>query len=483
MINTGTREEFIASTNFKFEPDKVEQVTLGKKKYWMPKMLAHQNGSLKFLKPRKRVFDTSDAGTGKTPVHIKDFAMRRRKGGGALLVLCPKSLIYSAWGADFAVFAPDMNVSLIYADNRVEGFDTDADVYVTNIDAAVWLAKQKPKFFEHFEHLVIDESTSIKHATSGRSKAVSKIRKYFEVRRLLTGTPTSNGICDIHHQVYVLDDGAKLGESFFAFRSAVCVPKQVGQSAKMIHWEDKPGIEPVVGALISDMVIRNIFEKCVDIPPNYQHAIEYELSPRHRKLYDTLENDSFLSLQKTTVSALNGATLYTKLLQCASGATYSDDGDYALLDTGRYELVSDLIEARKHSVVFFNWRHQRDQLLLVAKKEKWPYAVIDGTVTQKGAREKIVEAYQAGVYKVLFAHPQSAGHGLTLTRGTTTIFASPTPNLEHFLQAYKRIYRIGQKDKTETLMVIAKNTLDVRVWASCQAKDTKQANLLDYLGS
>lgn len=288
--------------------------------------------------------------------------------------------------------------------------------------------------------------------------------------------------------MYILDDGAKLGESFFAFRSAVCVPTQVGNHRNAIQWNDKPGVEGVVGALIADIVIRNKFEDCVDIPPNHQYAVEYELAPRHRKIYDKLVNDSFILTQdkKKTVSALNGAVLYGKKLQCASGAVYSDGdidgvGEYALLDTGRYDLVGDLIEQRKHSVVFFNWHHQRDQLLLRAKKEGWSYAVIDGSTTKKGERERIVEAYQAGHYKVLFAHPQSAGHGLTLTRGTTTIFASPTPNLEHFLQAYKRIYRISQTEKTETIMVIAKGTIDEEVWASCQAKGVKQEVLLDYL--
>lgn len=453
-----------------------------------PTLFKHQKASVAFLKPRPRVFDTSDAGTGKTPVHVTDFATRRRKGGGCVLVLCPKSLIRSAWGDDFATFAPDMKVSLAYAENREEAFAVDADAYVTNIDAAVWLAKQKPKFFERFEHLIIDESTSVKHRTSARSKAVDKIKKHFEIRRLLTGTPTSNGICDIHHQMLVLDDGAKLGESFFHFRSAVCNYERKlddrGKPTNFFEWIDKPGIEPVVGALIGDMVIRNVFEECVDIPPNHQYPVYYDLAPKHMAKYQKLKNDGFLLLkqQKTSITAINGAVLYGKLLQCASGASYSDDEDYALLDTGRYELIADLIDARKHSIVFFNWRHQRDELLKQAKERGWSYAVIDGETTGKGEREEIVRAYQQGKYKVLFAHPQSAGHGLTLTRGTTTIFASPTPNLEHFLQAYKRIYRITQTLKTETIMVIARGTIDEQVWRSCQAKDVRQNNLLAYLG-
>lgn len=486
--NTGTLEEFHQSTGGKFRSFIVKQQTLQGTKYWVPELLDHQKKSVAFLKKNQQVFDTSDAGTGKTSVHITDFANRRRKGGGKTLILCLKSLIYSAWGCDFALFAPDMTVSLAYAENRAQAFEVEADAYVTNVDAVAWLVEQPKKFWKHFDHLIIDESTAFKHGTSKRSAAVRKIVKHFSHVRLLTGTPTSNGICDIWHQMYLVDGGARLGPSFHGFRSACCVPEQVGNNKNAIQWHDKPNIEVVVGAIIQDVVIRNRFEDCVDIPPNHRYAVDFTMSPRHRKLYDALENDSIVGIGEKTISAINGAVLYSKLLQCASGATYSNgdvdgDGEYALLDTSRYELIGDLIEQRKHTVCFFNWKHQRDQLIRIAEKEEWPYAIIDGTVTKKGERERIVREYQEGKFKVLFAHPQSAGHGLTLTRGTTTIFASPTPNLEHFLQAYKRIYRIGQKEKTETIMILAKDTIDEYVWEQCQRKDVKQISLLEYLES
>ena len=480
--STGTIESYHKSTNFKFIDFKVSQVRLGTEKHWIPNLLNHQIKSKKFLADRDRVFDQSDAGTGKTPVHITDAAARRRAGGGKILVFCPKSLIKSAWGDDIEVFAPDMKVSLAYADNRIEAFEEDADFYITNIDAALFVATKKPRFFDEFEVLIIDESTSVKHHTSKRSKAIAKIKQYFPVRRLLTGTPMPNGVCDVHNQMFIVDDGKLLGESFFNFRKHCCTPEQVGKSAKAIQWTDKPNIETLVGALIEPVVIRHRFEECVDIPPNVRIPMFFDMNKRQRERYNKLEADKWLNLKKAgkSVTAVNGAVLYSKLLQCASGAVYDDSGEYELLDAERNELICDLIEARKHSIVFFNWKHQRDGLIHEFKAKGWPYAVIDGDVTKKGERERIVSAYQNGDYKVLLAHPQSAGHGLTLTRGTTTIFASPTANLEHFLQAYKRIYRIGQREKTETIMILARGTIDESVWASCQDKDAKQFNFLEY---
>lgn len=443
-------------------------------------LFAHQKQSLAVLKKTKRVFDTSDPGTGKTRVEVEDFAARRRKGGGCALVLATKSLLESAWQKDFNEFAPDMGVSVAFATNRDKAFQCEADVYVTNHDAVKWLAAQPKSFFARFDTLIIDESTAFKHHTSQRSAAVAKIAKYFDYRRLLTGTPNSNGITDLWHQVYLLDDGVRLGKSFFQFRSAACVPKQVGPSASMIKWTDRPGIEATVSAMLRDITIRHKFEDCVDIPENFRYAKTFKLGKKHMAAYNEMADFQILQLKKTTVTAVNGAVVAGKLLQIASGATYNDDGAYSLIDSERYTLVLDLVEEREHSIVFFHWQHQRDELIKEAESRKVSYAVYDGSTPDK-IRSKIVKEYQDGKYQVLFAHPQSAGHGLTLTRGTATIWASPTYNLEHFLQGLKRVHRIGQTERTETIVIVAEGTIDENVWQALQDKSVKMVDLLEGL--
>ena len=125
---------------------------------------------------RPRVLDGSDPGTGKTRVQIELFAARRAAGGGAALVIAPKSLLRSAWEDDFKKFAPQIKVSVAPADKREQAFNTPADVYVTNTDAVNWLVKQDAKFFKRFDTLIIDELSAFKHHTSGRSKAMNKIK-------------------------------------------------------------------------------------------------------------------------------------------------------------------------------------------------------------------------------------------------------------------------------------------------------------------
>lgn len=444
------------------------------------KPFAHQNISIKFLAANERVFDMSDPGSGKTLVEIVDFEKRRKKRGKCALVIASKSLLEAAWGDDIRKFAPTLTSSVAYATNRESAFAANADVYITNHDAVKWLALKPKGWFARFDTLIVDESSAFKHHTSQRSKGLAKIAKHFKYIRLMSGTPNTNGVCDLWHQMFVLDGGKRLGRSFFAFRSAVCTPEQVGPCAGAVKWTDKENAEIIVSSLIADVVVRHKFEDCVDIPVNHQYSVNYHLPKRHMIAYRELEDSSILLLKKSSVTAINGAVLYGKLLQLASGAVYNDDGGYSLIDTDRYDLVLDLVQERQHSVVFFHWTHQRDQLIERAKARKITYALIDGTVASK-KRDEIVKHYQAGFYDVLFAHPQSAGHGLTLTKGTATIWTSPTHNLEHYLQGLKRIHRIGQTEKTETIMVIAPGTIEERVYESLVAKNVKLTALLNYL--
>lgn len=443
-------------------------------------LFAHQKQSLSMLANNKRVLDTSDPGTGKTRVEVEDFARRRRKGGGCALVLATKSLLDTAWRLDFNEFASDMGVVTAYAHNRAEAFAATADVYTTNHDAVNWLAKQPASFFKKFDTLIVDEGTAFKHHTSMRSKSLAKIVKYFPYRRILTGTPNSNGILDLWHLLFLLDDGARLGKSFYAFRAAACVPVQVGLSAKAIKWVDREGIEAVVATMIRDITIRHRFEDCVDIPENFRHAKRFKLSKKHVQAYQDMEEFRIVQIKKTKITAINAAVVANKLLQIASGAVYNDDDDYSLIDSERYQLVLDLVEERAHSIVFFQWKHQRDELVKEAERRHISYNVFDGSVKDTG-RAEIIADFQAGKYQVLFAHPRTAGHGLTLIRGTATIWAGPTYNLEWFLQGLKRIHRIGQTQRTETIVVVAEETIDERVWHVLQHKDANMGMLLDCL--
>lgn len=444
----------------------------------IPPCFNHQNESKTFFKRVKRGCDFSDPGTGKTRVQIEDFVSRRKKRGKCALVIATRSLLEPAWKDDFHKFAPGIKCSVAYAANRAKAFEVDADVYIINHDGVKWLAEKPKSFFAKFDTLIIDESTAFKHQTSARSKAAAKIAQYFEYRRVMTGTPTSNGICDIWHQVFIVDDGQRLGKSFFKFRAAACVPTQVGRNANAIQWEDREGIEDVVAHLISDITIRHKFEDCVDIPENHKYAMVYPLSKKARSAYDDMLNHQIALFRKSSVTAVNAGVAAGKLLQISSGAVYDDNEDYTVICKERYEFVVDVAEEREHAVIFYLWDHQRDLIVEELTKRGLSFCLYGGS---DAARAQMVRDYQAGKYRYFLAHPQSAGHGLTLTLATASIWPSPTPNLEHWLQGLKRVHRIGQTKRTETICVCGEDTRDLLMWDMLQNKNVKMTNFFEGL--
>lgn len=441
---------------------------------------AHQKETIKRLDKSKRLLDFSDPGTGKSRSHLEAFAKRRKRSGKCALILATRSILKNAWADDCDKYTPQLKTSIAYAKNRAEAFAEKADIYITNHDAVKWLAQQNKKFFDKFDTLIIDESTAYKHHTSARSRAVSKIRKYFDYREAMTGTPNSNTICDVWHQAFLIDDGQRLGTSFFAFRSSVCSPTQVGPRAEMVRWEDKEGAEEVVFDRLSDITVRHRLEDCMDIPATHIHSMEYELTPKQMKTYVQMEALQVAQLDSMkVVSAINAAAVYTKLLQISSGAVYASEDKYEVIDTERYELVLDLCEERKHPIVPFQWKHQKDMLVAEATKRKLRFAVIDGTVSDK-KRDEIVANYQNGWYDLLLGHPKSMAHGLTLTRGTSIIWPCPTADLEWWEQVNRRQARGEQKEKTEVLVIVAPGTREPLVYQRCMDKK-KRADLLKDL--
>ena len=455
-----------------------------------PPRWEHQDDSYKFSIRRPRIFDASDPGTGKTRVHLEVWLSRYKRGEGKLLVLAPKSLLESAWGEDIQKFLPFGTTYIIAkATNREKMFDEDADIYITNTDAAKWLAKKHAKWFRRFGDrptLLIDEITCFKHRTSARSKAVKKIAQFFEYRAGLTGTPNSNTILDLWHQMLIIDDGELLGQSFARFRNAACDYQRNPFGGK---WLDKAGIEDAVAKRISKLCIRHEFDKCMDIPPNHQYTVKFDMPRSLRKHYDDMVQDAILLLEEQgTVSAINEGALRTKLLQIASGAVYGDDDKgrrrdptYKLLDRARYALVGDLVEQRAYSVVFYNWKHQREELKREFQERGITHATLDGN-TPDGERKEIIRAYQAGKYQVLAMHPKTGAHGLTLTRGRATIIVSPFDEADFLKQAKHRIWRGGQTERTETILVEARGCrVEQRVYANLLRKTQRMESLLDIL--
>jgi diphthamide synthase (EF-2-diphthine--ammonia ligase) len=447
----------------------------------MLKAYKHQAQTTAFELANPRCFDTSDPGTGKTRAALD--AVKQIE--GRTLVLAPLSILQPSWAADAATFTPELTVSIAYAKNRATAFAENADITVTNHDAVKWIAKQlaaDPTFLDEYTTLIVDEFPAFKNRTTGRSKAALKIAKKIERIILMSGTPNSNGIINMWHPTMMLDGGDRLGKNFFQFRSNVSAPVQVGPEAQMVNWVEKEEAISLVGSLLADITIRHELEACIDMPENKQSTMYTALPAAIQKKYQALKDESILFTEGGVINAVHAGARVKKLLQLVTGAVYDEHGDVHCIHSERYELVISLCEAREHTLVAFNWKHERNKLVELATKKGMTYAVIDGD-TSIGRREKIVSEFQAGKIQVLFAHPQSAAHGLTLTRAKTTIWCSPTYNAEHFQQFNRRIYRAGQMHRTETILIAAEGTWETEVYERLGSKLAKLDDLLSIFSS
>ena len=439
----------------------------------IPAPYAHQQSTTDFIINTKQCLITSDPGTGKTRAVLDAHAIL----GGKTLVLAPLSILEAAWGEDINKFQPKIKYGVAYAKNRTKIFeDGTYDMVITNFEAVNFLQKN-PQYCKQFDTIVIDEFTAFKNREAKRSKNLNKIISYFTNRIAMSGTPNSNTILDIWHPVYLIDGGERLGSRFYAFRHQACTPKFNGFANE---WIDKPGIEEAVANKLSNISIRYALSDCMDLPDKIVRTVNTKLTPNVQKQYKLLADESVLYTKSGTVNAVHAAARVKKLLQLVTGAVYDEDGVVQFVHQERYDIVMTLVAQRAHSLVAFNWKHERDALVEIAQKEGISYEVIDGSVKAE-KRSDIVARYQAGHIKVLFCHPQSAGHGLTLTKANTVIWCSPTYNAEHYQQFNQRIYRAGQTQKTETILIQARNTWEPEVYKKLNTKLGRMENLLHIL--
>ena len=454
----------------------------------MTQLWHHQQYTVDKFKHTNVGLDLSDPGTGKTLAHLALYASRR--GRGRCLVTAPMTLMETAWANDIDTFLPELSYTLAYAEQRFDAFEADSDIVILNVDGVKALTDKfkKPaqlaKFLKDFDHLIMDEVDAYKHGSSGRSRSMLKVYRHIEHRFGLSATPNPQSVIELHHPALIVDRGKRLGTSVSAFRYAMQEPEQVGPKANMVRWHDKPQANELAHILLDDILVRHAFEEVMtDVPPNYKETKFVTLPPTLYRKYKELEQAMVTILENGQhLSVPHASSLRQKLLQLCSGAMYGDgdiegEGTYHLLDGYRYKLVSDLIEETPFSVAFFNWRHQRDEMVKELTKRGVKFEVIDGAVHHK-KRPQIVKAYQNGELQTLLVHYKTGGHGLTLTRGTRSFLCSPIYEPNYFKQTIHRIYRGGQDQVTNTVLVCARGTVEELVYEKLQAGTLRMEDFL-----
>lgn len=445
-------------------------------KFW-----PHQEKTYNFGKELPSLIDGSDPGTGKTIVNARIADAFLKEGGTRVLIACPKTLMRSAWKDEFERYLPHIDVALAEApaESRKAAFDSEAKVVVINIDGLKWLAQQDKrllkKWFGIKAMLICDESHTLKNPQAQRTKAAIKVSEYFIKKHVMSGTLAPNSVVELWTQAKIVDGGVRLGKRYTAFRNLMQKPINRGV---FTEWVDKPDSPEIVYGLLNDITIRHSFDDVMThVPDMEQTVIYYDLPKKHRTKYEELKTTMYVENKGATVSAVNAATLAGKLLQCASGAVYSGENEWTIFDSGRYELIADLVNGRKSCIVFWQWKHQKQEIIKSLDALNIKHAEIDGSVKSQVKRAEIVDGFQNGDFKCLLMHPETGAFGLTLTKGTTVIWASPVYEAKSKIQGDARIRRGSQDQKTESIVILGRATRDIDAYSVFSGKRTRLAAL------
>lgn len=348
---------------------------------------------------------------------------------------------------------------------RLEALTTPADIYVINRENVAWLAELGEW---DFDMLVIDELSSFKNASSKRFKALRRKRPGIDRVVGLTGTPSTNGLMDLWSEIYLLDQGKRLGKTLSTYRADFFVPDRMNGWI-VYSYRPRPRAEKWIYSRLSDLCVSMKSQDFLQMPERLERDVAVKLPSAAREKYKELEREMVAKLECKTVDAVNAAVLTNKLLQMASGAVYDENKAVAELHSSKLDALEDLIEAAngKPVLIYFGYRHDKERIQKRFKE------------AQEIKTPEDFQSWNRGEILVAIAHPASMGHGLNLQHGGSTVVWFSLPwSLELYQQANARLWRQGQKDTVVIFRLIAEGTIDRDVVRALEKKDLTQENLM-----
>jgi len=342
-----------------------------------------------------------------------------------------------------------------------------AQVYIINRENVDWLVNKSGLPFD-YDMVVIDELSSFKDNGSKRFKAMRKVRP--GVRRIvgLTGTPSANGLMDLWAEIGILDMGQRLGRYITHYRNNYFMPDKRNQQM-VFSYKPRPGAEEAIYRLISDITISMKNTDYLKLPELVMNEIPVRLSENEMACYQTMKRELVLSLKGQEIDAVNAAALSGKLLQMANGAVYTDDGSVAKIHDRKLDALEDIIEAAngKPVLVAYWFKHDLKRIL-----NRFPAEKLDSADS--------IKRWNEGEIPLAVIHPASAGHGLNLQAGgSTLVWFGLTWSLELYQQTNARLWRQGQKDTVVIHHIITKGTIDEDVMHALERKDKTQTALIN----
>ena len=389
-----------------------------------------------------------------------------------MLVIAPLRVARSTWPDEIAKW--DHLNDLIYSvavgteKERLEALRKNVEIVIINRENVDWLVNKSGYRF-NFDMIVIDELSSFKSYSAKRFKALLKVRPYVERIVGLTGTPSSNGLMDLWAEYRLLDFGERLGRYITRYRLKYFTPDK--RSATVIFsYKLLPGAEDEIYNAISDITISMKAKDYLKMPDLIINEVTVDLDPSERRTYETLRKEMVVQIsEQEEIDAVNAASLSGKLLQMANGAVYDEDKRVLRIHDKKLDALEDLIEAANGKPVLIAYWYKHD---LERIKERFNVREI--------LNDQDIRDWNDGKIDVAVIHPASAGHGLNLQQGgSTMIWFGLTWSLELYEQANARLYRQGQNETVVIHHIITKGTIDEDVMLALKRKEKMQSALID----
>ena len=433
----------------------------------------HQKKTAGFLTMNRRAFCFNEQGTGKTASAIwaADYLMKQGKIKRAL-VICPLSIMDSAWRADLFTFAMHRTVDVAHGakEKRRKIIEGGADFVIINYDGVKIV--QDVIADGGFDCIIIDEATHYKNVQTDRWKTLNKLVKSDTWLWLMTGTPAAQSPLDAYGLAKLVN--AKAVPKFFgSFRD------QVMHKLTQFKWVPKETATDIVFNALQP-AIRYTKDECLDLPPMVYVKREVELTSQQKKYYKQLQDKMVIHAAGEEISAPNAAVVMNKLLQISCGAVYTDGGDSLEFDIKhRYKVLREVIdESSKKVLVFVPFKHVIDVLTDKLRGEGISTEIIRGDVPASKRTEIFKRFQETDDPKVLVIQPQSAAHGVTLTAANTVVWWGPTSSLETYAQANARVHRAGQDHKC-TVVQLQGSGVEKRVYALLDNRINVHTKMID----
>lgn len=388
-----------------------------------------------------------------------------------VLVIAPLRVAKNTWTDEIKKWEHlnSLSYSLIIGNEseRLSALNEKADIYIINRENVDWLVNKSGYKFD-FDMVVIDELSSFKNHQSKRFKSLMKVRPL--VKRIvgLTGTPSSNGLMDLFAEFKILDMGKRLGYFIGQYRNTYFKPDKMNGPI-VYSYKPLPNAENAIYEKISDITVSMKANEYLKMPELLTSNYVVELSNSEKNQYDEMKKSLVLEITDGEITASNAASLSNKLCQLSNGAIYDDEQNIVEIHDRKLDALEDIIESMngKPLLIAYWYRHDLERI-----KSRF-------SVREIKTSEDISD-WNDGKIPVALIHPASAGHGLNLQNGgSTLVWFGLTWSLELYQQTNARLYRQGQKNTVVIQHIITKGTIDEQILKALQKKNKTQADLID----